>query len=131
MLDQATGATEDAQPHGLTRLQTLLPAQSLGLSDKTLQQLRTLFDAESAIGRVIVYGSRAKGQFREGSDIDLSLDAPDLNFERLLVLRGALDDSSIPQTVDLSVLQQLDSAPLLAHIQRVGKVLYERRTADA
>ena len=55
-----------------------------GLSARTLDQLRGVLSRHTGIQRAIVYGSRAKGDFRPGSDIDLTLDAPGLMFDELL-----------------------------------------------
>lgn len=94
-----------------------------GLSARTLDQLRGVLSRHTGIQRAIVYGSRAKGDFRPGSDIDLTLDAPGLMFDELLRINGELDDLMLPYTIDLSLLKQIDNPSLLSHIERVGKLL--------
>jgi uncharacterized protein len=94
-----------------------------GLSERTLGLLRGVIGKHTGIDRVIVYGSRAKGNFRPGSDIDLALDAPSLMFSELLQINGELDDLMLPYTIDLSLLKQIDNPSLLSHIERVGKPL--------
>jgi uncharacterized protein len=94
-----------------------------GLSQRTLGLLRSVLDKHAGIERTIVYGSRAKGNFRPGSDIDLALDAPSLMFSELLQINGELDDLMLPYTIDLSLLKQIDNPSLLSHIERVGKPL--------
>ena len=100
-----------------------------GLSDKTLNALTAIFAAHQGVDKVLIYGSRAKGNYREGSDIDLTIDSECLSFEQLIRLKGQIDDSMIPQMVDLSVLQSIQNPELLNHIMRVGKVFYERQGA--
>jgi uncharacterized protein len=94
-----------------------------GLSERTLGLLRGVLATHTGIERAIVYGSRAKGDFRPGSDIDLTLDAPDLMLSELLQINGELDDLMLPYTIDLSLLKQIDNPSLLSHIERVGKLL--------
>jgi uncharacterized protein len=94
-----------------------------GLPPRTLSLLRSVLDKHAGIQRAIVYGSRAKGNFRPGSDIDLTLDAPGMMFSELLRIDGELDDLMLPYTIDLSLLGQIDSPSLLKHIERVGKPL--------
>jgi uncharacterized protein len=94
-----------------------------GLSPRTLGQLRGVLNKHTGIQRAIVYGSRAKGNFRPGSDIDLALDAPGLAFSELLRINGELDDLMLPYTIDLSLIEQIDNPSLLSHIERVGKLL--------
>ena len=98
-------------------------AADFGLSSRTLGQLRGVLDKHAGIQRAIIYGSRAKGNFRPGSDIDLTLDAPGLMFSELLRINGELDDLMLPYTIDLSLLKQIDNPSLLSHIERVGKLL--------
>lgn len=85
--------------------------------------LRGVLAQHAGIERAVVYGSRAKGNFRPGSDIDLTLDAPDLTFSELLRINGELDDLMLPYTIDLLLLKQIDNPSLLSHVERVGKPL--------
>ncbi len=103
---------------------------SFGLSAKTMGTLLTIFSSQPKISRVLIYGSRAKGNYREGSDIDLTIDAVDLSFSELAALQRTIDESTIPYLLDLSVLQALTNTALLEHIQRVGQVFYERESAQ-
>lgn len=98
----------------------------LGLSESALATIRSALSKHEAINRAIVYGSRAKGNYREGSDIDLTLDALLLSDSDLSNLWHELDESNLPYLIDLSRLQDLKNSDLLEHINRVGVVLYER-----
>ena len=98
-----------------------------GLSERSLTLLRSLFTAQPEIRRAIVYGSRAKGDHRPGSDIDIALDAPKLGFDAFLRLCTAADDLMLPWQMDLSLLSQIENLPLLEHIERVGKPLWVRK----
>jgi predicted nucleotidyltransferase len=97
-----------------------------GLSTRALQLLRDLFAAEPAVQRVIVYGSRAMGNFRRGSDIDLALDAPSMDYGVFMRMRTRIDDLMLPWEVDLALISHIDNPDLLAHIARVGKPLWVR-----
>ena len=102
-----------------------------GLPERTQATLDTIFRKYPGIQKAILYGSRAKGQFRKGSDIDLCLVADD-SFTRADLLRIAadFDDSDIPYCVDVSVYGKLSNMELKAHIDRVGKVLYSSEPAS-
>ena len=84
------------------------------------------FAAESRITRALIYGSRAKGNYRRGSDIDIALDAPRMTYEDCLRLAATLDDLMLPWRIDLSLLHQIDNPALLEHIARVGKPFWTR-----
>ena len=96
-----------------------------GLSDNTLSILNSIFQKYPDIKQAILYGSRAKGKFRTGSDIDLTLKTEEnFSFANLLRISGDFEDSDIPYFVDVSIYDKLSSSDLKAHIDRVGKVLY-------
>ena len=96
-----------------------------GLPDRTLDTLNTIFRKYSGIQKAILYGSRAKGNYRKGSDIDITL-LTDNTFTRrdLLHITGDFDDSDMPYFVDVSIYDKLSNPDLKAHIDRVGKVIY-------
>jgi type I restriction enzyme S subunit len=77
----------------------------------------------------VLYGSRAKGTFKPGSDIDLTLIGDGLASQELAAIDEELDDLLLPYQIDLSIFDQLDHVKLHEHIERVGKVFYERREA--
>ena len=96
-----------------------------GLSDNTLNILNSIFSKYPGIKQAILYGSRAKGKYHNGSDIDLSLKTGEsFTFTDLLHISGDFDDSDLPYFVDVSIYDKLSNPELKAHINRVGKVLY-------
>jgi predicted nucleotidyltransferase len=98
-----------------------------GLSDRTIATLYGIFKKYPGIQRVTLYGSRAKGNYAPGSDIDITLHADDsFTYDDLLHLSGDFDDSDMPYFVDVSIYDRLNSPELKAHIDRVGKTLYTR-----
>ncbi len=93
-----------------------------GLTARALKLLRDLFATNLRIERAIVYGSRAMGNYRNGSDIDIVLDAPTMDFGGFSRLCTDVDDLMLPWNVDLSLLSHIDNPVLLEHIARVGKL---------
>jgi predicted nucleotidyltransferase len=96
-----------------------------GLPDRTLDTLIKFFRKYPGIRQAILYGSRAKGKFRTGSDIDISLKT-DNSFSRTDLLRigNDFDDSDMPYFVDVSIYNRISNSDLKDHIDRVGKILY-------
>ncbi len=97
-----------------------------GLTDDELNQLREVFARNGRIGQAILYGSRAKGNYKPFSDIDITLVGPDLTLDDLRLLMRAIDDLLLPYEVDLSLFAGLKNEPLKDHIRRVGVVLYRQ-----
>ncbi|CDH43621.1 restriction endonuclease subunit S [Candidatus Contendibacter odensensis] len=99
---------------------------AFGLSDKTLTTIRQILADYPAVKKAILYGSRAKGNYKKGSDIDLALIGDALDQRILGEIAGRLEESPIPYQVDLSLWKQIDNQNLLEHIECVGVVFYER-----
>jgi len=95
-------------------------ATSYGLPTEALTQILELLESEAAVQGVILYGSRALGRQRPGSDLDLCLVAPTLGLGELLQLHARLDDLLLPWSIDLQLHHQIDHPALLDHIDRVG-----------
>ena len=72
-----------------------------GLSEAVINDLRRVFSDFSEIERVLIFGSRAKGTFKDGSDIDLAVVAPTLTEQRFAALWNAIDDLPIVFKIDL------------------------------
>ena len=96
-----------------------------GLSDRTLNTLNSIFRKYPGIKQAVLYGSRAKGKYRNGSDIDMTLKTDD-TFTRtdLLRITGDFDDSDMPYFVDVSIYDRISNPNLKSHVDRMGKVLY-------
>src|SRR5450830_1113367 len=96
-----------------------------GLTETTVENICAVFARFPEIEKAILYGSRAKGNFKTGSDIDLTLCGEMLTSDLRSRIASALDDLPLPYTIDLSVFDDLDHAKLREHIERVGVVFYE------
>lgn len=102
-----------------------------GLPNTTVSCIRQILAGFPAVGKAVIYGSRAKGNYKPGSDIDLTLFGDDLDLRILGEIAARLDESPIPYQVDLSIFNQLDHDGLRAHIERVGVTFYQRVSAGA
>ena len=101
-----------------------------GLPSQAVEEICSVLAGHSAVERAILYGSRAKGNFKRGSDIDLTLVGSGVVYRDLLEIMDELDDLLLPYTIDLSILHLIDHAGLREHIERVGKEFYRRQDAD-
>jgi predicted nucleotidyltransferase len=97
-----------------------------GLKQQTISAIQSVFAQHPEIKRAVLYGSRAKGTSRPGSDIDLTLFGEALTYTQLNRIETEIDDLLLPYTIDLSLYSQIDNTELLDHIQRVGQLFYQR-----
>lgn len=94
--------------------------QKFGLSSESIFKIKNIFREHRLIEKSILYGSRAKGNYRPNSDIDITLVAPKMTTQELLKIENELDDLLLPYKIDLSLFHTLENSDLVEHIQRVG-----------
>jgi predicted nucleotidyltransferase len=96
-----------------------------GLRNSDIIKIRGVFSQFSDINEVILYGSRAMGNYRKGSDIDFTIkgNLKDRDFYDIL---HQLDDLMLPYMIDVSRFESIDNENLIDHINRRGQVFYER-----
>lgn len=99
-----------------------------GLTDNVINQIRQVLSRYEELEQALLYGSRAKGNFKPGSDIDLTLTGDGLNQRILNKMEDELDDLMLPYTFDLSILKQVTNPDFTDHVKRVGIVFYDHRT---
>jgi len=98
--------------------------EAFGLKEKDIHAINSVFNQYPEIIEVIIYGSRAKGNYKPGSDIDLSIIDTELEFTQLLAIENKLDDLMLPYKIDLSQKRMINNPDLISHIDRVGKPFY-------
>lgn len=107
-------------------MQTEALSHEFGLIDGTQEKINATFARYPQIDTVTLYGSRAKGNFKRGSDIDLVISSKTMTLAQLLALENELDDLLLPYKIDISLLHHIDNPDLIDHIQRVGLEFYRR-----
>ncbi len=93
---------------------------------KHILAINAVFRQYPAKQTVIVYGSRAKGNYKNGSDIDLTLLEEELSFSEFLEIENKLDDLLLPYKIDLPQKRKISDPELLNHIDRVGQIFYKK-----
>jgi uncharacterized protein len=100
-------------------------ALSFGLKETTIEKIKGVLARYPEIEKAVLYGSRAKGNYRNGSDIDLTLVGDGLTHNQLLRIEMEIDDLLLPYKMDLSLYRQIENPSLLEHIARVGITFYQ------
>lgn len=97
-----------------------------GLSQTTIQKLYIVLSHYPQVEKATLYGSRAKGNFKHGSDIDLTLHGENLSLDIVYKILNELDELLLPYTFDLSIFDYINDKDVIEHIQRVGVVFYDK-----
>lgn len=101
-----------------------------GLKENVILRIQSVLANFPEIEEVILYGSRAKGNYKNGSDIDLTFKGKQLTLTILGKVDEQLDDLLLPYTFDLSIYHQINSPELLDHMNRVGKLFFCRKSEN-
>lgn len=102
-----------------------------GLSERTVELVSRVFERHPEVQQAILFGSRAKGTFKSGSDIDLALFGAGLTQKSLNRLYEEFDDLPIPYEFSLVIFDEIKDAEVLAHIKRVGAKFYEKEVLSS
>lgn len=97
-----------------------------GLNDRDIKTIHDIFNQYPEILLVHIFGSRAKGTSKPGSDIDLAIMNKEINSNTLLKLNNDFEESSLPYKVDLVDFNLLTNQDFIDHIVRVGTIFYQR-----
>jgi predicted nucleotidyltransferase len=98
-----------------------------GLSAQTLQKIRDVFVRYPQVVEVVLYGSRARGDYKNGSDIDLTLrGGTELTHTLVSRIANDLDDQLLPYTIDLCIFENIRNPEMVEQIERVGVTLYKK-----
>ena len=97
-----------------------------GLKTDIIDNLNLIFANFEDINRVILFGSRAKGNYKLGSDIDLALIGENLNQKSVFRLQDKIEELNLIYKIDLVLVNQIDNKELLEQINRVGIVIYNK-----
>jgi predicted nucleotidyltransferase len=96
-----------------------------GLTDRDTQTLFGIFNKFQEVESVYLYGSRAKGVYKLGSDIDLAIMNKGVSKKTIRTIKAEMEDSNLPYFVDITNFTTLTHKELAEHIQRVGVPFYQ------
>ena len=98
---------------------------SYGLEPGELAMITAVLAEKEALTKAVLYGSRAMGDFKNYSDIDLAVFGP-LDPQTIADIKDRLEELPLPYKFDVLRYEDLTHAGLKDHIDRVGRDLYVR-----
>lgn len=100
--------------------------EDFGLSSNNINKINSVFQQYPEIDEVLIFGSRAKGNFRDNSDIDLAIKSKNISLSILQQIEIKLEELYIPNYFDLVIYEKIENQELIEHINRVGKKIYKK-----
>ncbi|MEX2568866.1 MAG: nucleotidyltransferase domain-containing protein [Cyclobacteriaceae bacterium] len=99
-----------------------------GLTKEEIERITAIFLKYDQIEKVLIYGSRAKGNYKPASDIDLTLIGGNIDLDLQQQIEFDLDDLMLPYKFDISIYDKITNPDFIDHINSVGKAFYNRTT---
>ncbi|MBI9033619.1 MAG: nucleotidyltransferase domain-containing protein [Bacteroidales bacterium] len=97
---------------------------NFGLKEIILIEFQRIFSSFPMIDQVIIYGSRVKGTYKPGSDIDLTIKGKYIDYAMIAKVELALDDLNLPYMIDITIYDKIKNQELIDHIDRIGVIIY-------
>lgn len=102
-----------------------------GLKDKEIEAIVEVFNAFPALEKVVLFGSRARHTYRNGSDIDFAVYGSGLDHKSIREIEENLDELLLPYKMDVLLYKEINSNALKNRIDEEGVIFYERTTVQA
>ena len=104
---------------------------NFGLSEDDIRYIIRILDSHREIEKAVVFGSRAMGNCKKGSDVDIAITGHHIDFNLIARVHAQLEDESpMPYFFDIVDFKGLENQQLKQHIQKFGKEIFSRTTAD-
>ena len=101
---------------------------SFGLRERDMVSIRNVFSDFESVEKVVIFGSRAMGNYKKGSDIDIAIFGENITYNTVLKISGILnEDLPIPYFIDIVHFDTLKNEELKNHILKEGKIIYTKQ----
>ncbi len=98
-----------------------------GLRAGDIENIIAVIQQQNEVQEAMIFGSRAKGNYKNGSDIDIALKGSGVNHITSGNVSHALnEETQMPYTFDVLSYQTISNKDLMEHIDRVGICFYKR-----
>lgn len=98
-----------------------------GLRDSDISDIIQVLEKFPEVELARIFGSRAKGNYRNGSDVDLAVFGNNISFERIIHISSVLNEETVmPYYFDVLDYYSIENADLVRHIDRIGKIIYSK-----
>lgn len=104
----------------------MIENEKYGLLESDINNVISTLLKNQNIHKIVLFGSRAKGTFKDGSDVDIALKGADLKLVDIINVSLEIDKLFLPYKFDFVIYDRIKEKTLIEHIDRVGIVLSER-----
>ena len=96
-----------------------------GLPEIDFNKVVSILKSNSKVEQAVLFGSRAKGTFSNGSDVDIAVMGETLKLKDILEILDEIEQLFLPWKFDLVIFNRIKEQALIEHINRVGVKLFQ------
>ncbi len=101
---------------------------NFGFIKNDLEKIKEIFSLQPEIEEAFIFGSRAKGNYKNGSDVDIALKGSKLNFHIISKTSNLLNEETMmPYHFDILNYNTIDNKELIKHIDRAGIKIFTQK----
>lgn len=100
-----------------------------GVSEKLFSDIINTLSFCKNITRAVIFGSRARGDYKYNSDIDICVYGDNLYEKEISILELNLNELDTPLSFDVVNFTKLSNQELISNIMKQGVEIYVRRKA--
>ena len=98
-----------------------------GLTGADIEQITTIIGSFPEVQQAIIFGSRAMGSYKNGSDVDIALKGKNIPHANITQIKYQLnEETTMPYFFDVVDYDALRNEELKTHIDQFGKIFFER-----
>lgn len=98
-----------------------------GLLDRDIEYIQRALGEFEEIGKAVIFGSRAIGNYKKGSDVDIAIIGKEITSRTLYRLDDLLNEVyPLPYFFDILHYEEMSNINLKEHIDRFGKLIYSK-----
>lgn len=103
-----------------------------GLKESDLKNIISILQQQEEVEESFIFGSRAKGNYRRGSDVDIAVKGKQVDLKIINRISYLLnEETTMPYHFDVLNYHTISNGNLLSHIDRIGVMFYKKIKAQA
>ena len=99
-----------------------------GLKDSVIINIKNILYKYEEIEKASIFGSRARGDYKKTSDIDIAIFSKNITSTRLNLLRNEFEELDIIYTIDVVEFYKTSKEELKNNIINDGIVIFDRNS---
>lgn len=100
--------------------------QKTGVSERFIHELLQYCSSNSLIEKVVLFGSRARGDHQQTSDIDLAIYTRNATHSQQNLIEFDMKEMSTALKMDIVFTNRLTKEKLISNILKDGMIIYEQ-----